>query len=58
MHKKKKRSSRKAMQNRRMFKYILSQTVNSRFSGAQQVQPKAKSVGHTASMKRSAGRGE
>jgi hypothetical protein len=58
MHKKKKRSSRKTMQNRRMYKYLQNISVGSRFAGAQQVQPKSKSAGHSASLKRASGRGE
>lgn len=58
MHKKKKRSSRKLMQNRRMYKYLQSISTAARFAGAQQVQHKAKSAGHSASLKRASGRGE
>ena len=58
MTKKKKRSSRKAMQNRRMYKYLQGISVNARFANAQPVQPKAKSSGHAASLKRASGRGE
>lgn len=58
MNKKKKRSSRKNMQNRRMYKYLQSITVAARFAGAQSVQPKAKSAGRAASLKRASGRGE
>ena len=56
--KKQRKSSRKHMQNRRTYKYLQNISVGSRFANAQTVQPKAKSVGHTASLKRASGRGE
>lgn len=58
MFKKKKKSSRKSMQNRRMYKYLQSISVAARFAGAQSVQPKVKSAGRAASLKRASGRGE
>lgn len=58
MSKKQKRSSRKNMQNRRMYKYLQSITVNTRFANATAVQPAAKSAGRAASIKRASGRGE
>jgi len=58
MNKKQKKSSRKNMQNRRMYKYLQSMSVNARFANATAVQPVAKSVGRAASLKRASGRGE
>jgi len=58
LSKKQKKSSRKQMQNRRMYKYLQSMSVGARFANAQAVQPKAKSAGHSASLKRASGRGE
>lgn len=56
--KKQKKSSRKTMENRRIFKYLQNISVSSRFADAQSVQPKTKSVGRSASLKRASGRGE
>ena len=58
LNKKQKKSSRKHMQNRRMYKYLQNITVGTRFANAEAVQPKAKSAGHSASLKRASGRGE
>ena len=58
LNKKQKKSSRKHMQNRRMVKYLQNMSVGARFANAQTVQPKAKSAGHSASLKRASGRGE
>lgn len=58
MNKKQKKSSRKNMQNRRMYKYLQSMSVSARFANATAVQPVAKSAGRAASLKRASGRGE
>lgn len=58
MHKKQKRSSRKNMQNRRMYKYLQNISVNARFANATPVQPSMKSAGRAASLKRASSRGE
>lgn len=58
MHKKQKKSSRKNMQNRRMYKYLQAISVSTRFANATPVQPAMKSTGRAASLKRASGRGE
>lgn len=59
MNKKKKKSSRKNMQNRSMVRFLTRRSeASKKYLNVQPVMPKQKSSGYAASLKKASGRGE